>query len=275
MEGGGRSKFVKNLMMGAVVGLIAVAGLFAMKRSKSPASGAASAQAPLDPAHAALEEAKKLAAQGDLDLAHARIAADVAGATTLHDAPEVRDIETRWADALLSRADQEPDIPTRRMLLNQVAQSTTVDAARRRAAADKLKEVDYLGTDIHELPKAAKEPEKEKEKEKERELAREATAQAAPPSRAPRPTLAPDPWSSGNGGGSKATEPAADPASGRTTDLALQGRDGEAKARAALEPRVFGGHASADEIRMLKAICKHQGDRACSDRAAALLANQK
>ena len=55
------------------------------------------------------------------------------------------------------------------MLLGQVAQSSTVDAARRRTAADKLKEVDYLGTDIHELPKAAKEPAAEKEKEKERE----------------------------------------------------------------------------------------------------------
>jgi hypothetical protein len=154
------------------------------------------------------------------------------------------------------------------MLLNQVAQSTTVDAGRRRAAADKLKEVDYLGTDIHELPRAAKDP---AEKEKERELAREVTAQA--PSKAARPVLAADPWS-GTSGGGKTAESAAE-SGGKTTDLALQGRDGEAKARAALEPRVFGGRASADEIRMLKAICKHQGDRACSDRAAALLANQK
>jgi pSer/pThr/pTyr-binding forkhead associated (FHA) protein len=273
-EGGGRSKFVKNVMVGAAVGLIAIIGLFAMKRSKGPAAGAETTQAPLDPAHAALEEAKKLAAQGDLDLAHARIAADVAGATSLHDSPEVRAIETRWADALLTRADQEPDIPTRRMLLSQVAQSTTVDAARRRTASDKLKEVELLGTDIHELPKAAKEPtEKEKEKEKEREQVRE-TALATPnpaPARATKPALAADPWASGGGG----VKESASDTSGKTTDLALQGRDGEAKARAALEPRVFGGRASPDEIRMLKAICKHQGDRACSDRAAALLANQK
>jgi pSer/pThr/pTyr-binding forkhead associated (FHA) protein len=274
LEGGGRSKFVKNAMMGAVVGIIAIIGLFAMKRSKGPAAGAETAQAPLDPAHAALEEAKKLAAQGDLDLAHARIAADVAGATSLHDSPDVRAIETRWADALLTRADQEPDIPTRRMLLSQVAQSTTVDAGRRRTASDKLKEVELLGTDIHELPKAAKEP-TEKEKEKEREQVREATALATPnsaPARATKPALAADPWSSGGGG---VKESASDTASGKTTDLALQGREGEAKARAALEPRVFGGRASPDEIRMLKAICKHQGDRACSERAAALLANQK
>jgi pSer/pThr/pTyr-binding forkhead associated (FHA) protein len=275
LEGGGRSKFVKNLAMGAVVGLIAVIGMFAMKRTKSPATSGESVEAPLDPAHAALEEAKKLAAQGDLDLAHARIAADVAGATSLHDAPEVRAIETRWADALLARADQETDIPTRRMLLSQVAQSTTVDAGRRQTAADKLKQVDLLGTDIHELPKAAKEP-TEKEKEREKEQVREATALATPnaaSARATKPTLAADPWASAGSGGAK--EAAAETTNGKTTDLALQGRDGEAKARAALEPRVFSGRASPDEIRMLKAICKHQGDRACSDRAAALLANQK
>jgi hypothetical protein len=45
----------------------------------------------------------------------------------------------------------------------------------------------------------------------------------------------------------------------------------EAALRQQLEPRVFSGRASVDEIRMLKALCSHQGDRACRDRAAALL----
>src|SRR6185436_153403 len=94
--------------------------------------------------------------QGDLDLAHARIATDVATSPALRDGPEVRDIESRWSDPVHARAEQEQDVPTRRMLLNAVAQSTTVDAGRRRTAADKLKEVDYLGTDIRELPQAAK-----------------------------------------------------------------------------------------------------------------------
>ena len=76
-------------------------------------------------------------------------------------------------------------MPTRRMLLNAVAQSTTVDAGRRRTAADKLKEVDYLGTDIHELPQAAKAP-----------STAAATAQnESIPSKLPKPILAADPWS--------------------------------------------------------------------------------
>lgn len=41
--------------------------------------------------------------------------------------------------------------------------------------------------------------------------------------------------------------------------------------RRTLEPRVFGGRAGVDEIKMLKAICAHQGDRPCRDRAAAAL----
>ncbi len=41
----------------------------------------------------------------------------------------------------------------------------------------------------------------------------------------------------------------------------------EVEIRRRLEPRVWGGRASQDEIRMLKAICSHQGDRACRERA--------
>ena len=67
----------------------------------------------------------------------------------------------------------------------------------------------------------------------------------------------------------------ADAPSSRAADLALEGRDGEARARAQLEPKVWNGRATLEEIRMLRAICKHMGDRPCSDRAAALLANQK
>jgi hypothetical protein len=45
----------------------------------------------------------------------------------------------------------------------------------------------------------------------------------------------------------------------------------EAVVRRRLEPRVWGGTATQDEIRMLGAICGHMGDRACHDRAKMLL----
>src|SRR6185436_17937208 len=138
--------------------------------------------------------------QGDLDLAHARIATDVATSPALRDGPEVRDIESRWADAVLARAEQEQDVPTRRMLLNAVAQSATVDATRRRTAADKLKEADFLGTDIHELPPAAKPA--------------AATAQSDSPKASKSETTVT-----------------------RASELALQGPEGEARARAQLEAK--------------------------------------
>jgi hypothetical protein len=49
----------------------------------------------------------------------------------------------------------------------------------------------------------------------------------------------------------------------------------ENEMRRQLEPKVWAGQASTDEIRMLKAICSHQGDRACRDRAAKLLPRAK
>jgi ABC transport system ATP-binding/permease protein len=277
----GRSRFAKNLMLGAGVGLVVVAGLFAMQRAKgregTPAGSVATGSAtqatatPLDPIRAVLEEAKELAAQGDLDLAHNRIVTGLPNSSSLRDGPEARDIEARWADSVLARADQEQDMAAKRMLLNSVAQATTVDGARRRSAADKLKDVDYLGTDIHELPKVNK------------PNAPPPPAALPPPPvdlppvpapKAARPVLAADPWS---------TPPAAHPptasgsdvGSSRAADLALEGRDGEARARAQLEPKVWNGRATLEEIRMLRAICKHMGDRPCSDRAAALLANPK
>ncbi len=288
-EVGGRSKFLKNLVVGAVVGLLAVVALFAVRRARLQAAtnatvaagSPAGAAAMVDPARAALEEAKELAAQGDLDLAHGRIATDVVNSPSLREGPEVRDIEARWADAVLSRADREPDITTRRMLLNTVAQSTTVDALRRRTAADKLKETDFLGTDIRELPQAAKSapppPAAVAEAPPAREP-REPREPAAPRSAAaPRPILAADPWAPTASGraGSAASTPAPEGSPGKASDLALQGREGEARARAQLEPRVWGGHATTEEIKMLRAICKHMGDRACADRASVMLSGQK
>ena len=283
MDVGSRSKFAKNLLVGASLGLLAIGAFFAFRRLKPQGPTAVALEtstvaAPtVDLARAALEEAKELAAQGDLDLAHARIATDVATSPALRDSSDVRDIESRWADAVLARAEQEQDVPTRRMLLNAVAQSTTVDAARRRTAADKLKEVDFLGTNIRELPQVAKPAPSPPQSESKSEPKGESI-----PSKLPKPVLAADPWSAP--ASSPASKPRAaappppvadPPPGGKANELALQGPDGEAKARAQLEAKVASGRASVDDIKLLRAICRHMGDRACSDRATALLADKK
>src|SRR4029078_5896874 len=50
-----------------------------------------------------------------------------------------------------------------------------------------------------------------------------------------------------------------------------QGLADEDAKRRALEPKVWSGKASVDEIRLLKALCSHLGNRECRDRASAQL----
>jgi hypothetical protein len=44
-----------------------------------------------------------------------------------------------------------------------------------------------------------------------------------------------------------------------------------AAARSILEPKVFGNRATAEEIRMLKTICKSQHDEICVEKCKSLL----
>jgi hypothetical protein len=41
--------------------------------------------------------------------------------------------------------------------------------------------------------------------------------------------------------------------------------------RKRLEPKVWAGRGTEEDILLLKAICSHMGDRACRDRANAML----
>jgi pSer/pThr/pTyr-binding forkhead associated (FHA) protein len=277
-EPGVRPRSGRLWMLGAAGAIIGVAALFFYTRNLRPPATPAGSPTPSatqavhpaspDPARQALDEIEELAAQGNLDAAHQRIAVEVSSFPSLADAPEVREIESRWADAVLTRAGKERNIAARRTLLSSVAQATTVDAGRRRTAADKLKEADFVGTDVQELPKVrAPSPGPTPAPASASEL----------PSKMSRPFLAADPWSSPAPTPTRASSAATalDGSSSKATDLALQGRDGESKARAQLEPRVWSGRASPDEIRMLRAICKHMGDRVCIERASALLGGQK
>jgi ABC transport system ATP-binding/permease protein len=269
--------------IGAAIGLVIVIGIFALRKPNAPAvpeAPSAPTPAPTDPSRAALADAKRLADQGDLLAAHNTIAMAIASSSPVRDEAAVHEIEGRWADSVIARSDQETDQSSRRALLQSVAQTQTLDPARRKLASDKLRNLDILGTDIRELPRSVPNP-------------TPATAVAASPQGEPRepsagpktatrPVLAANPFDTPAAAPEK-TQPAAAPAApvpasataaSRATDLALQGADGEASARAQLEPRVWAGKATSEEIRLLRAICRHMGDRACADRAAAMLAKQ-
>jgi hypothetical protein len=93
---------------------------------------------------------------------------------------------------------------------------------------------------------------------------RRPAAAAPPPDPAPPPTLAdPAPLPP------PAAQSEAEPSPGSRGPSAA-GPD-EGAVRRSLEDKVWSGRGSLEDIRMLKAICSHQGDRVCRDRAAEIL----
>jgi ABC transport system ATP-binding/permease protein len=249
---------------GALLGLLCVVGFVALRPKPDPTGNIVSAASADDP-HVIIE-AKRLEAAGDLDAAHAKLTAEIPETSALRDSPELKRIEATWADAQLQRAAAEPDAVKKRALLNQVASAKFVDVDRRKRAADELQKLETGGTDINLLP----------------------TATAAKPDAATSPALpeglAPNPFEPSTGRPDtdktkgktppveKTAPTATDPGGNeKARELMAQGSDGESKARKMLEPRVWSGRATADEVRYLKAICKHQKDAACVARANAML----
>ena len=92
------------------------------------------------------------------------------------------------------------------------------------------------------------------------------TGQATPPTPtgAPTPTSAPTPT------------PTPTPTAAPTpTPTAASGPPDEAAMRRALEPKVWNGNATLDEMRLLKAICTHMGDQQCRNRVSAMIAQKQ
>ncbi|MFS8069378.1 MAG: hypothetical protein ACMG6S_23695, partial [Byssovorax sp.] len=154
---------------------------------------------------------------------------------TVRDDPAVKEVEGAWADTMFAKVEQAPDSAAKKALLHAVSATPTVDAERRKKAADLVREIE------------AKEP-------------------------PPAPTYV--------GGGGDYVRPSstgAAPTSSAATTAAPAGVSvptglaAEDAQRKALEPKVFGGKGTIDDIRLLKAICSHLGNRDCRDRAAALL----
>jgi hypothetical protein len=242
------------VIFGAVIAVIAV-GAWAFTRPKPepivilppPAQSA-------DPAQQSLDDAKKLCDTGDCDTAHAKINDEIPPSSPLRDSADFKGIEARWADLMLARADAEQDVTKRRALLDEVARAQTVDGARRKRAADKLQQLlDTSATVPTQLPVADAGPP---------HAGHDAGAVRRVASASYDPTAAPAP-------------PPPTPRTAGGTDvhqLLLQDTPSSiAAARAFLEPKVFGNRATAEEIRMLKTICKTQHDEICVEKCTSLL----
>ena len=238
---GARSGIGKYVAIGAIVGLIAIVTVIVAMRSSAnpapanPGGATAAGLGSTDNGAALLEEAKALAQKNDLAGAHKKLAS-ISDTSPLRDDPAFKEIEAKWADSMFEKAAAATDATEKRTLLNLIATTPTVDAERRSKAANMLQEVEPPAT--------------------------------PDPTAGPRPVYAP---------GTGAPPTAGTPATAKTTDpkpvadLPPSGPLDNESIRKNLGPRVWSGKASEGEIKALKAACSALGDRACRDRAAAML----
>ena len=243
-----RASIVPYVALGAFVG-IAVAGWFYFKKPETAPIAVTTTTTPLSADQATLSEAKRACDTGDCESAHQRIA-QLPDDSPARQAQEFKDIEFKWATMQLLRADSEPDLATKKGLLDRVASAMTVDSALRKTASDRLALLDS-GPVLAMGPKDS------------------GRATAANPTTAlpqhshpapPDPTPAPVPVHSVVPGPTHTPPPPHQSA----FELAKSDNPEDwQKARNILEPRVYGGKANVDEIRLLKALCKKQGDRTC------------
>lgn len=92
-----------------------------------------------DVEHQSLDEAKALAAKGDIRSAHDKLG-QVKQDSPLRSTPEFIDIENKWAQQQIDAADKERDKVKKIALLRTVAESTSVSGELRARANQKINE---------------------------------------------------------------------------------------------------------------------------------------
>ena len=247
-QAAGTTSLLPFVVVGALVAVLVVVGfaVYQHQQQQSQPVGDTSAQPTGEDAEQiSLRAAKKLCDEGKCDVAHDKLILDIGKASPLKQSSDYQTIETRWADDVLTRADKETDPAKKRSLLRLVTDDDGVPLTRRNVATAKLAELDAAASVTASATNVAP------------------TTATAPTHTATNPTstvatavpttthtgTVPHPHS----GGSNVLQQA--------SALSLAGDN--AGARALLEPHVFGGHGSPEEVRMLKGICKAQHDKSC------------
>jgi pSer/pThr/pTyr-binding forkhead associated (FHA) protein len=250
------SGLLPYVVFGAVIAVAAV-GVWAFTRPKpEPVVIIPIGNTQADPAQQSLEDAKRLCDTGDCDTAHEKIINEIPPGSPLRESTDFKAIQLRWAEALLLRADNEPDLTKKRALLGEVAGDPTVDAAHRKRAADKLQALDSAAPTPSQLP------------------ATKDAGVAERPVRDAGVRHIVTPYEPNNTAATSAPTATQGPRAGGTDvhQLLLQDTPSSiAAARSILEPKVFGNRATAEEIRMLKTICKSQHDEICVEKCKSLL----
>jgi pSer/pThr/pTyr-binding forkhead associated (FHA) protein len=283
VEDGGPPAVTRSRRSAAVVpaavflAVVAVGGLATWLRARSRTDTATATQdtiaASASPSkdQLMLDDIKRACMAGDCEPPHTKMESTLAEASPLRGSQDFRDIENKWADQELARAEVETDAVRKRGLYQRVSQHVGVDGARRKLAADKLQQMDTASGAAAEptqlpLAAAAAPPSETPTPSRSARI-----AQTQEPSERPTPVAAYAPVASPPP--APAIRPGVDD---KERQLALQGtQDSKVLLKQQLEPRVFGGRASDTEIRLLISTCKDLGDRLCVQQARAVMAQRK
>jgi pSer/pThr/pTyr-binding forkhead associated (FHA) protein len=228
---GSRSGMGKLIGLGAAVGIAAIIGLVVFV-GHGPAVTPEKKHVVTEKSAKQVGEAIKLLDGKDFDAAHKKLL-EIPEDVRPTDDPDFKKVETAWADWKFQQVADAPDSPKKKTILKEIAGTETVDAKQRTRALDMMREIE------------AKEP---------------------PPVATADPGRPTGPYVPGTGGPAKTAD-----APTVVTALPQQGPPNEEQLRRQLEPKVWGGRGSVEEIKMLKAICSHLGDHACRNRASEML----
>jgi tRNA A-37 threonylcarbamoyl transferase component Bud32 len=243
-----------------VVAVLGVGGALLLANSHKPSGTTVGTTAPSTPSSSSelttVSDAKKLADEGKVNLAHQRLM-EIPLTSEARSSPTFKDVEQRWATETLQQADRTSDALTKRNLLESVSQSTTVDDSVRTSAKDKLAALDGANADGGaSVPQPSSHGHKSV-----------SSYSISPPSSGASPALPPSPPSP-NG---LQVGPAAPP--GRTvSELAASTAPADwAAVRKQVESKVRDGTATVQEGRALQAVCKKEHDGACSSMCKSFL----
>lgn len=235
----------KLIGIGVGLGMVLILGVVVLvARSHRTSSEAGTAPRVVNEKNASLlAEAVKLHDHNEHEAAHKKLL-EIPEDVRPTDVGDFKRVELGWADFKFQQAEKTSDPKAKKALLREIASTETVDPRQRTRAAEMMHQIE------------AAEP------------------QPGPTSNAPG-SYAPGTFGAGPTGGSGVGGPM--PGSGKALDtptptpVAASGPPNEEQIRRQIEPRVWGGKGSIDDIRMLKAICSHMGDQVCRVRAAEML----
>jgi pSer/pThr/pTyr-binding forkhead associated (FHA) protein len=237
------------------------------------------------PEQGVLAEAEKLCLEGDCPAAQAKLDTSLPAGSRWRDTAQFRDIESRWAESLIDRADGTTDMTAKRELYSRVAQTIGVDAAHRKVAADRLQQLDStpeaVPTNTMALPSATASASISTSNRPRDRLDGGTRATRGDAGRksalAVTETAAQGPVEAATSTTSATTLAAGSAAvEDHERQLALQGTsDSKVALKQQLEARVYGGKASDAEVRLLISTCKDLGDKNCVQQARMVLAQRK